>query len=122
VLAGPAIVLRFNIDPHGVGLDIRERFHILPTLLVAVPVSAVLSSVCARVTRPSRARSEGRGFATVRGLLEPGGLVQAGTSLTFRPGTSLTLLDEKILTGSRPAFGHCGLSALSGFRTIDLIP
>jgi len=37
MLAGPVLVSRFNIDPHGVGLYVCERFHLLPTLLLAVP-------------------------------------------------------------------------------------
>jgi hypothetical protein len=51
VLAGPVLMARFNIEPRGVGLDICERFHILPALLLAVPVSAALDVACARVTR-----------------------------------------------------------------------
>jgi hypothetical protein len=51
-LAGPILVSRFNIDPHGMGLYICRRFHILPTLLLAVPVSAALDAVCARLARP----------------------------------------------------------------------
>lgn len=52
VLAGPALMLRFNIDPHGVGLDICERFHLLPTLLLALPISSGLEIGCARIARP----------------------------------------------------------------------
>ncbi|HSS01430.1 MAG TPA: hypothetical protein VLM79_30430, partial [Kofleriaceae bacterium] len=51
VLAGPVLMARFNIDPHGVGLDICQRFHLLPVLLLALPVSAALELACARVTR-----------------------------------------------------------------------
>jgi hypothetical protein len=43
--------------------------------------------------------------------------VQPRTSLTFRPGTSLTLLVEKAGSAIRPDFGH---RILSGFRTIKL--
>jgi hypothetical protein len=42
--------------------------------------------------------------------------VQPRTSLTFRPGTSLTLLVEKAGSAIRPDFGH---RILSGFRTIN---
>ncbi|MGH9886077.1 MAG: hypothetical protein ACREBE_11140, partial [bacterium] len=55
VLAGPALILRFNIDPHGVGLDICERFHILPAMLLAIPVSNALNRGCAYITREGAA-------------------------------------------------------------------
>ncbi|HSS02418.1 MAG TPA: DUF2723 domain-containing protein [Kofleriaceae bacterium] len=51
-LAGPILVSRFNIDPHGMGLTICRRFYILPILLMAVPVAAALDVACARLTRP----------------------------------------------------------------------
>jgi hypothetical protein len=51
VVAGPVLMLRFNIDPHGVGRDICERFHMLPLLVLAIPISAALEIGCARVTR-----------------------------------------------------------------------
>jgi hypothetical protein len=51
-LAGPLLVLRFNIDPHGIGLYICRRFHILSTLLLTVPVAAAFDVACARLTRP----------------------------------------------------------------------
>ena len=50
---------------------------------------------------------------------EPLRFVQPGTSLTFRPGTSLTLLDEKRPRARCP---KCGQMHLSGIRTIDLAP
>src|SRR5439155_462431 len=54
-LAGPLLVSRFNIDPHGIGLYICRRFHVLPTLLLAVPVASALDVACARLRRPSAA-------------------------------------------------------------------
>lgn len=51
-LAGPLLVARFNIDPHGIGLYICRRFHILATLLLTVPVAAAFDVACARLTRP----------------------------------------------------------------------
>jgi hypothetical protein len=52
VLAGPVLASRFNVEPRGIGLYVCKRFHILPALLLAVPVAAVLDLVCARITRP----------------------------------------------------------------------
>jgi hypothetical protein len=38
-LAGPLLVLRFNVAPRGIGLYVVERFHLLPALLLAIPVA-----------------------------------------------------------------------------------
>jgi hypothetical protein len=51
VLAGPVLATRFNIEPRGIGLYIVQRFHLLPTVLLAIPVAAALELVCARITR-----------------------------------------------------------------------
>jgi hypothetical protein len=55
VVTGPGLMLRFNIDPHGVGRDICERFHLLPALLLAIPISAALEIGCARIARAEAA-------------------------------------------------------------------
>jgi hypothetical protein len=51
VLAGPVLASRFNIEPHGIGLYVVQRFHLLPAVLLAVPVAAALDLVCARIGR-----------------------------------------------------------------------
>ncbi len=40
LLAGPLLVLRFNLVPEGVGLYAVERFHLLPAALLVIPVAA----------------------------------------------------------------------------------
>jgi len=57
VLAGPLLATRFNIDPHGLGLYVCERFHVLPVLLVAVPVAAAADLACAHISRTTLATS-----------------------------------------------------------------
>ena len=52
VLAGPVLAAQFNIDPHGLGLYVCQRFHILPALLLVVPISALIDLACARIARP----------------------------------------------------------------------
>lgn len=42
LIAGPLLVLRFDVPPHGFGLYVVRRFHILPTLLLTVPVAVGL--------------------------------------------------------------------------------
>jgi hypothetical protein len=56
VLAGPLFVSRFNIEPEGIGLFITQRFHILPSLLLAVPVAVGLDRLLRRVQQGSDAR------------------------------------------------------------------
>jgi hypothetical protein len=42
LVAGPLLVLRFNIDPVGLGLYVIQRFHLLPLLLLAPPIAVAL--------------------------------------------------------------------------------
>lgn len=39
VLAGPLLVLRFNIEPTGLGRYVCQRFHLLPLLLLCIPIA-----------------------------------------------------------------------------------
>jgi hypothetical protein len=39
LLAGPILVMRFNVPPTGLGLYVNQRFHVLPALLLAIPVA-----------------------------------------------------------------------------------
>lgn len=43
LLCGPLLVFRFNVALEGVGLFVVHRFHLLPALLLAVPVAAAFS-------------------------------------------------------------------------------
>ena len=56
LLAGPLFASRFNIDPHGFGLHVVERMHLLPELLLAVPVAIGLDWIGrARIAQASAA-------------------------------------------------------------------
>lgn len=48
LLCGPLLVLRFNVPPEGIGLYVNQRFHLLPLLLLALPVALA----CDRVPVP----------------------------------------------------------------------
>jgi hypothetical protein len=50
LLAGPGLASRFDIDPHGIGLFICQRFHLLPALLLAIPVAAAIDVAVARLS------------------------------------------------------------------------
>src|SRR5262249_49916379 len=75
-LAGPVLIAHFNIDPHGIGLYICRRFHILPTLLLTVPVASALDVACARLANVVRPRTlaalPGVGFVALALAALPG--------------------------------------------------
>jgi hypothetical protein len=48
-IAGPLLVLRFNVDPEGLGLYVSRRFHLLPLLLFSIPVAVSLQLVGERI-------------------------------------------------------------------------
>lgn len=45
LIAGPILVLRFNVPPEGLGLYVCQRFHLLPALLLAIPVAHAIDRV-----------------------------------------------------------------------------
>jgi hypothetical protein len=49
-LAGPILATRFNIEPKGIGLYVIHRFHLLPALLLAIPVAVAIDRIAAAVT------------------------------------------------------------------------
>ena len=55
-IAGPVLASRFNVDPSGIGRYVCERFHVLPALLLAVPVAAAVDAAGARISRVSPLR------------------------------------------------------------------
>jgi len=50
VLAGPVLIGRFDIAPHGVGLYIAQRFHLLPALLLTIPVAVAFDIAGRRIS------------------------------------------------------------------------
>src|SRR5262249_25386835 len=46
-------------EPRGIGLFIVRRFHLLPTLLLAIPVAAACDLAVARLARPRAAAAVG---------------------------------------------------------------
>jgi hypothetical protein len=47
--AGPILIARFNIRPEGLERHVVERFHLLPIVLLAIPVAVGLDRLAARV-------------------------------------------------------------------------
>ncbi|MGE5181628.1 MAG: protein O-mannosyl-transferase family [Acidobacteriota bacterium] len=78
LVAGPAFVSRFNAAPEGIGLYIVHRFHVLPVMLLAIPVAVGLDALATWL--PERAHAWARvasplaatlGFAAAAGLALP---------------------------------------------------
>jgi hypothetical protein len=51
LLAGPLLVARFNLHPDGVHAFITRRFHLLPVIVLAVPVALGIQSVATWLDR-----------------------------------------------------------------------
>lgn len=120
VLVGPVLITRFNIDPHDVGLEICRRFHILPALLLAVPIAAALDLVCARVTRELAAMTlcallfiglSVAGLPQLAAVHSPA--VELGVRNTLR---SLPPLAVAVVTGDDQCFGARYLQFALGVR------
>jgi len=71
VVAGPLLVTRFDVPPEGVGMYVVARFHILPALLLAIPIAEAITPFVARIR--SEALAHGLAFAVFAGA--------AGTAL-----------------------------------------
>lgn len=78
IAAGPVLAIKFNTRPEQLGLYVVQRFHLLPALLLAIPVAVGLDDLARFV--PERARVLRRagapivatlGFAAAAGLSLP---------------------------------------------------
>jgi hypothetical protein len=76
VLAGPLLVSRFNVAPEGIGLYVCQRFHVLPAMLMTVPIAVGLSGLGKLI--PTTRISERTGIAIAATV---GFAAVAGTSL-----------------------------------------
>jgi dolichyl-phosphate-mannose-protein mannosyltransferase len=56
LVAGPILAATFNVPPEKLGLYIVQRFHILPTLLLVIPVAVGLDLVARRIARDIQPR------------------------------------------------------------------
>jgi hypothetical protein len=50
LVAGPLVVASFNIPPEQLGLYICQRFYLLPSLLLAIPVAVAIDAALARIS------------------------------------------------------------------------
>ena len=74
LLAGPLVSLKFNIEPVGLGLYVCQRFHVLPALLLAVPIAVGLGALAPLVRRVRVTARTGTALAATLGLVVTTGL------------------------------------------------
>lgn len=78
LLAGPALVARFNVDPTtGLGRYVVVRFHLVAVLLLAVPVALAIDRVAGRIATDRR----GPALAAAAAIV----VIAAGTAVAL-PG------------------------------------
>jgi hypothetical protein len=70
LVSGPLLASRFNVEPVGVGLYVCQRFHILPALVLAIPVAVGFGHVGAGLqgrsaSKALRSNAIGNMFAAV---------------------------------------------------------
>jgi hypothetical protein len=100
LVAGPLLVARFNIEPHGLGLYVCQRFHLLPAVLLVVPVAVGFD----------RAATWIGGRVTLRPL--PDALSATLALVGFAALAGLAL--PRILAVHSPAMEHGVRNALAG--------
>ncbi len=91
LVAGPLLALRFNIPPVGLGLYVCQRFHLLPLLLLAVPVALGLDDLARRANIASTRIAP---YAT--GLAVLGLVALTATSLVWLRGVHSPAMDRGI--------------------------
>ena len=74
LLAGPALAMRFNIEPAAMGLYVIQRFHQLPVMLMTVPVAVGLSALAPYVARARLSQRAAIGIVSTLGMLAIAGL------------------------------------------------
>lgn len=50
-LAGPVLLARFNLDPHDIGAFVVSRFHILPSIVLAIPIAVAINGLLDRAPK-----------------------------------------------------------------------
>src|SRR5262249_2440221 len=105
LVAGPLLVARFNIDPHGLGLYVCQRFHLLAALLLVVPVAVGFDRAAAWLV----ARATERRIA-----LKPLPDALAGTVAFVGFAAVGGLALPRILAVRSPAMEHGVRNALAG--------
>ncbi len=97
LLAGPVLVLRFNLEPVGFARYAIERFHLMPALLLVLPAAFAIDWVSAK--------SERLGVAAVTGVAIVGHLalaILAMPRLAQERSPALERIMENLITSMPP--------------------
>ena len=69
LIAGPVLIGRFNIEPHGIGLSVCERFHILPLMLLGGGDDSKLDKILPFILMQGAAGNAAGGLNSILPLL-----------------------------------------------------
>ena len=121
LLAGPLLVLKFNVEPVGTGLYVVQRFHILACVVLAIPIAAAIDQVAAaRIPERFASSAAIHAVATVFGFAAIAAPSLPYVARMHSPGIEIglhnmlrTLPPDAIVMGAPDAF-HFGLGYLQG--------
>jgi len=119
VLAGPLLITRFNLDPIGTGAFVCSRFHLLPILLVAVPLAVALDPLLEKVKLPIGSVIGVFVFAAVAGRSLPHQMRAQSAAVENALRATLSALPAKsvvIVTPENTYFGMGYLQQVLGVR------
>lgn len=74
LVAGPLVASNFNIEPVGLGLYVCQRFHVLPALLLAIPIAIGLTRLGPRIPPIKLGPRAACGVVATLGFLAAAGL------------------------------------------------
>ncbi|HEY5951009.1 MAG TPA: DUF2723 domain-containing protein [Kofleriaceae bacterium] len=120
LLVGPLFATRFNIVPRGIGLYTVQRMHVLPILMLAVPLAVTLDRLLARVPIPTLVKRSRlvAGTLLTCAFLAAIGLSLPSVSRAHSPAGEralenmlLTLPEQAVVIGTTDEF-HFGIGYL----------
>lgn len=111
IMAGPLLAMRFNVPPEGIGLYVNQRFHLLPALLLAVPVAAAFR------TNPIRRETLINALCSVVGTaaLAAPSLTYVGRIHTSAVETGMGNLLRSLPPGAVVIHGQDDIHAVGGY-------
>jgi hypothetical protein len=112
VLAGPVLITRFNLDPIGMGIFVCSRFHLLPILLLAVPLAVAIDPLAARVKLPLGSVVGVFVFAAVAGRSLPHQMRSQSPAIENALRATLAALPAKAVVIVSPESTYFGLGYL----------
>lgn len=112
VLAGPLLITRFNIDAFGTGAYVCSRFHLLPILLLAIPLAVVIEPLLERVALTLGSVVAVFAFAAIAGRSLPHQMRAQSPAIENALRATLDALPPKSVVIVSPESFHFGFAYL----------